>query len=102
MLLKILRILVAVDILKHASILHIVAVEDLIASLQIRFAFKIQINGACRTFLPIKIVIQIKIIIRSLHDGIIHICIRDPDPSYGVRIFRSQRLKINRRDIRFL
>lgn len=87
MLFKIRRVFIADNIFKHTSVLHIVAVKDIISSLKVTFAFVVQINTSGYTCFPVKIMFQIKIIICSLYNRITDLCIWNMDPANGIRIF---------------
>ena len=94
MLFKIRRIFIADNIFKHASVLHIVSVKDIISSLKISFAFIIQINTSGYTCFPVEIMFQVKIIICSLYNRITDLRIRNMDPADSIRIFLFQFFKI--------
>ena len=99
MLLKIRLVLVPVHVLEHASVLHIMAVQHIIASHKISLALKIQVNGPRNILLAVKIMIQIEIVVLSLNNGVINVGIRHPDPSDGIRILLHQLFKIDGRYI---
>ena len=102
MFLKILLILIIYHIFEHAAVFHIVPVQDVVAAHKIPLAFKIQVNGPAHALFSIKIMVQIKIIVRSLDNGIINIGVRYLYPAHGIRILLHQFLKMDGGNIRLL
>ena len=49
------------------------AVNDIVAAVEIALALKIQINRTRDILLAVKIMVQVKVVVRSLDDGIIDV-----------------------------
>ena len=70
-LLKIRLVLVPHHVLEHGAVFHVMAVNDIVAAVEIALALKIQINRTRDILLAVKIMVQVKVVVRSLDDGII-------------------------------
>ena len=76
------------------------AVNNIVAAVEIALALKIQINRTRDILLAVKIMVQVKVVVRSLDDGIIDVGPLDGNPAHGVRILRPKGFKIDRRLVR--
>ena len=83
-----------IEIPEHGAVTHVVAVDQDVLVLQA--AAGVQEDAAAFIDGAIKQVAQVVVIvIKPLHNGVIDPGVRDVDPSYDIRIFLPQDLKID-------
>ena len=100
-LIKILLLLVINDILKHAAVPHMVAVNHVMETGKVSLILKIQINGSGHAFVSVDILVKIRFIVICMKDGIIDIGSGNGDPPHHIGIPLLKRIKIDGRNVPF-
>ena len=86
MLIEIALILVSGNVLKHTSILHVMAVQHVMQGRKICPIGIVQKNRARRALLPVQVTVQVIIIVLPLNHRIIDLSSRNLNPGNDVRI----------------
>ena len=84
MLIEIALILVSGNVLKHTSILHVMAVQHIMQGRKICLIGIVQKNRARRALLPVQVTVQVIIIVLPLNHRIIDLCSRNLNPGNDV------------------
>ena len=91
MLIEIALILVSGNVLKHTSILHVMAVQHIMQGRKIGLIGIVQKNRARRALLSVQVTVQVIIIVLPLNHRIIDLSSRNLNPGNDVRILEIQR-----------
>ena len=95
MLSEIALILVSGNVLKHTSILHVMAVQHVMQGRKICPIGIVQKNRARRALLSVQVTVQVIIIVLPLNHWIIDLSSRNLNPGNDVRILGIQHCEIN-------
>ena len=93
MLLQILRTLIVLKSVEHGTVPHAMPVHKGVEIGEIRVVPTFHKNGPTGVALLLPIVLQIKLVILTLQNGIGNRCIRNDDPSHHIGIFLLQFLQ---------